>query len=278
VRVALAGCREIDDPDEPALIAALGRLGVTAEGHPWDADVDWASYDLVAVRSTWDYVERLAEFLAWADAVPRLANPAGVLRWNTDKRYLAELAAAGVPVVPTTYVGAGDVFTPPAGDYVVKPTVSAAAMDTARYGPADEATARAHVDRLLAAGREVMVQPFVASVETVQETSMLFVGGEYSHGAHKGRVLTGVGALSPTEWDLGPREPSAAERALADQVLAAVDAPLLYARVDVLAGEDGPLLLELELTEPFLFLDFAEGAADRFAAAIRSEAQRPAQR
>jgi glutathione synthase/RimK-type ligase-like ATP-grasp enzyme len=268
VRVALAGCREIDDPDEPALIEALDRAGVVADGHPWDADADWSAYDLVVVRSTWDYVSRLDEFLSWADAVPRLANPASVLRWNTDKRYLAELADGGVSVVPTTYIGAGDEFTPPTGDYVVKPTVSAAAMDTNRYGPGDEAAAREHVSRLLAANREVMVQPYLASVETQQETSLLFLGGKYSHGAHKGRVLTGVGALSPTEWDLGPREPSAAERELADAVLAAVDEPLLYARVDLLAGEDGPLLLELELTEPFLFLDFDEGAADRFASAI----------
>ena len=266
MHVALAGCTEIDDPDEPALVAALGRTGVTAEGHPWDAPVDWSSFDLVVVRSTWDYIARRQEFLAWADAVPRLANPASVLRWNTDKRYLARLGAAGIPVVPTTYVTDG--FAPPEGQYVVKPTVSAAAMDTARYGPADEAAARAHVQRLLDAGREVMVQPYIASVETTQETSLLFMGGEFSHGAHKGRVLTGTGALSPTEWDLGPREPSAEERELAERVLAAVDEPLLYARVDLLAGDDGPLLLELELTEPFLFLDFAEGAADRFAAAI----------
>jgi hypothetical protein len=268
VRVALAGCREIDDPDEPALVQALDAVGVVAEGHPWDADVDWAAYDLVVVRSTWDYVSRLDEFLSWADAVPRLANPASVLRWNTDKRYLAGLADAGVSVVPTTYVGAGDEFTPPAGDYVVKPTVSAAAMDTSRYGEKDSAAARAHVDRLLAAGREVMVQPYLASVETVQETSLLFLGGEYSHGAHKGRVLTGVGALSPNDWDLGPRDPSAVERTLAEQVLAQVKEPLLYARVDLLAGPDGPLLLELELTEPFLFLTMSDGAADRFASAI----------
>jgi glutathione synthase/RimK-type ligase-like ATP-grasp enzyme len=268
MRVALAGCGEIDDPDEPALIAALARLGVVAEGHPWDSAVDWASYDLVVVRSTWDYIARREEFLAWTEVVPRLANPAGVLRWNTDKRYLARLAATGVPVVPTTFVDAVDSFAPPSGEYVVKPTVSAAAMDTAKYGPGDDAAAREHVSRVLAAGREVMVQPYVASVETAQETSLLYVGGEYSHGAHKGRVLTGVGALSPNDWDLGPREPSAAERELADKVLAAVDEPLLYARVDLLAGDDGPLLLELELTEPFLFLDFDDGAADRFAAAI----------
>jgi glutathione synthase/RimK-type ligase-like ATP-grasp enzyme len=268
VRIALAGCQAIDDPDEPVLIEALRRQGVAAEGHPWYAEVDWARYDLEVVRSTWDYIDRRDEFLAWADSVPALANAASVLRWNTDKRYLARLAEAGLPVVPTTYVSAGDAFDPPAADYVVKPTVSVAAMDTSRYGPRDEAAARGHVERLLAAGREVMVQPYLASVETARETSLLYVGGEYSHGAHKGRVLTGVGALSPNDWDLGPREPSAAERELAEQVLAAVDEPLLYARVDLLAGDDGPLLLELELTEPFLFLDFAEGAADRFADAI----------
>jgi glutathione synthase/RimK-type ligase-like ATP-grasp enzyme len=266
MRVALAGCRDVHDPDEPVLVEALERAGVTAAGVPWDADVDWSAYDLVVVRSTWDYVERLEEFLAWADAVPRLANPATVLRWNTDKRYLARLAAAGVPVVPTTYVTGA--FEPPPGDYVVKPTVSAAAMDTSRYGEADGAAARAHVERLLAAGREVMVQPYLASVETVQETSLLFLGGDFSHGARKGRVLSGIGALSPNDWELGPREPSAAERAVAEQVLAAVSEPLLYARVDLLAGPDGPLLLELELTEPYLFLGMSDGAADRLACAI----------
>lgn len=264
-RVALAGCREIADPDEPGLIKALAGAGVDAVGLPWDSDADWSAYDLVVVRSTWDYIERREELLAWAESVPRLANPAGVLRWNTDKRYLERFAAAGVPVVPTTYVT--DDFEPPAGEYVVKPTVSAAAMDTSRYGPGDETDARAHVERLVAAGREVMVQPYLASVETVQETSLLFLGGAFSHGARKGRVLTGVGALSPNDWDLGLREPSEAEHEVATQVLAEVSEPLLYARVDLLAGPDGPLLLELELTEPFLFLEMG-GAADRFAAAI----------
>jgi hypothetical protein len=266
VRVALAGCSGVADPDEPLLVDALERLAISAVGVPWDADVDWTSYDLVVVRSTWDYVHRRDEFLAWADAVPRLANPAAVLRWNTDKRYLAQLAAAGVPVVPTTYVTSD--FEPPTGSYVVKPTISAGAEDTARYGPDDAELAAEHVQRLLAAGREVMVQPYLASVETVQETSVLYVGGGYSHGARKGRVLTGTGALSPHDWDLGVREPSAAELAVAEQVLAQVEEPLLYARVDLLAGDDGPLLLELELTEPYLFLALADGAADRLAAAI----------
>ena len=233
-----------------------------------DSEADWASYDLVVVRGTWDYVPRRAEYLAWAASVPRLANPAQVLRWNTDKSYLGRLAAAGVPVVPTTYVEGA--FAPPPGEYVVKPTVSAAAADTARYGPGDEAAARAHVERLQAAGRGVMVQPYLRSVEEADETSVLFFGGAYSHGARKGAVLAGDAALAPGDTPVGPREPSAAERAVAERVLAAIGEPLLYARIDLLAGPDGPLLLEAELAEPYLFLQNAEGAAERFAAAIRA--------
>jgi glutathione synthase/RimK-type ligase-like ATP-grasp enzyme len=263
VRTALAGCSAVADPDGDLLVPALERLGAQVESHPWDSAADWPSYDLVVVRSTWDYVGRREEFLAWADAVPRLANPASVLRWNTDKTYLARLADAGVPVVPTSWDG-----TLPPGECVVKPTVSAGARDTARY-PADQtAAARAHVERLRGEGRGVMVQPYLRSVEESDETSVLFFAGEYSHGARKGPVLDGAQARSPGDTEIGPREPSAAERGVAEQVLAAVDEPLLYARVDLLPGPDGPLLLELEVTEPFLFLGTADGAADRFAAAI----------
>lgn len=267
MRVALAGCSTHSDPDEPLLRAALQRLGVESHGRAWDDDcVDWASYDLVVVRSTWDYVERREEFLAWAARVPRLANPASVLRWNTDKRYLGAFAAAGVPVVPTTYVDGA--FGPPPGEYVVKPTVSAAGMDTVRYGPRDAGAARAQVAALVAAGRTVMVQPYVTSVEHAHETSLLYVGGVFSHGARKGPLLTEGTVAAPEEWDIGPREPSAAELAVAAQVLAGVEEPLLYARVDLLPGPDGPMLLELEATEPFLFLGFSDSAADRFAGAI----------
>jgi glutathione synthase/RimK-type ligase-like ATP-grasp enzyme len=263
LRVALAGCTAIRDPDEELLVGALARLGVQAEPHPWDSDADWSSYDLVVVRSTWDYVGRRDEYLAWAESVPRLANPASVLRWNTEKTYLARLAAAGVPVVPTSWDG-----TLPAGEVVVKPTISAGARDTARY-PADRVDeARAHVERLQAEGRGVMVQPYLRVVEEAEETSVLFFAGEYSHGARKGPVLDGPEPRSPGDTEIGPREPSAAERAVAEQVLAAVGEPLLYARVDLLPGPDGPLLLELEVTEPYLFLGTADGAADRFAAAV----------
>jgi glutathione synthase/RimK-type ligase-like ATP-grasp enzyme len=260
MRVALAGCASIDDPDEPPLVEALGRLGVDAVGLAWTSDADWSAYDLVVVRSTWDYLDRYDDFLAWADGVPRLANPAGVLRWNTDKRYLGRLATAGVPVVPTTYGWAEH-----EGQYVVKPTVSAGARDTVRYAPGDEAVARAHVARL---GDRAMVQPYVQAVESEAETSVIYLGGTFSHGAYKGAVLAGESAIGPGDVEIGPREPSAQERAVAERVLAEVAEPLLYARVDLLPGPDGPVLLELELAEPYLFLGTSDGAPDRFAAAI----------
>ncbi|MFN2524119.1 MAG: RimK family alpha-L-glutamate ligase, partial [Mycobacteriales bacterium] len=224
MQIALAGCASIDDPDEPPLIEALARAGVAAAGLPWNGDADWSAYDLVVVRSTWDYLDDYDGYLAWADSVPRLANPAAVLRWNTDKRYLGRLAAAGVPVVPTAY-GWADL----PGRYVVKPTVSAGARDTVRYGPGDEAAARAHVARL---GERAMVQPYVDAVEVDAETSLIYLGGTFSHGAYKAAVLAGESAIGPGDVEIGPREPSAAERAVAERVLAAVDEPLLRAALD----------------------------------------------
>lgn len=288
-RIALATCRELPtgDEDGPVLLAACAAAGLDTEWRVWDdAAVDWSSYDLVVIRSTWDYVPRRDDFAAWAASVPRLANPAGVVDWNTEKVYLRDLEAAGVPIVPTRWLEPGDepgdLVT--AGEVVVKPTVSAGARDTARYGPADAARATAHAERLLADGRRVMVQPYLASVDEVGETAVMHVGGAYSHAIRKSALLragepdTVEGLYRPEE--ITERQPSAAERELAELALAAVPGGaerLLYARVDVLPGPDGePVVIEVELTEPSLFLLTVPAAADTFAAAIRAAATEPA--
>jgi len=277
LQVALATAAQLPDLDEDgaALLEALDAEGVRAAPVVWDSGADWAAYDLVVVRSTWDYDRRREQFLAWAASVPRLANPAEVLAWNTDKTYLQALASAGVPVVETTWLVPGDVFTPPAGPYVVKPTVSAGARDTAAYDGGADATA--HVQRLLAAGRPVMVQPYLSQVDVLGETSVLCFEGEVSHAASKSALLQ-VGAGVRNDIDsrafVTPTEPTGAQVDLATAALAVVGQPLLYARVDLVPGPDGPLLLELELTEPSLFLRHAEGAAARFAAAVRRRADR----
>ena len=277
-RVALATCAEVPqlDEDGPALLDALADAGVEAVPAVWDApDVDWASFDLVVVRSTWDYAERRDRFVAWVETLPRVLNPAAIVRWNTDKRYLRDLAAAGVPVVPTEFLEPGDSFEPPEDRFVVKPAISAGARNSAAYDASEHEQARDHAEQLLAAGRTVMVQPYLPGVDAHGETALVYVGGSYSHAVRKGPLLRAgqpPGQELYLEEELTPREPTAAERATAERALAAAPIDgrdLLYARVDLLPGPDGtPVVVELELTEPSLFLAYGDGAPAMLAGAI----------
>jgi glutathione synthase/RimK-type ligase-like ATP-grasp enzyme len=276
-RIGLATCSALPrgDADEQLLAAALPE----AEWAVWDDPaVDWDSFDLVVVRSTWDYQARRDEFLAWARSVPRLVNPAAVLEWNTDKRYLAEVPGA----VPTLFVAPGERFAGPAGDYVVKPTISAGSRDTARFGDGDGERAQALVASIHASGRTAMVQPYLAGVDDHGETALLYFGGRFSHAIRKGPILK-PGAEPHEDLfaaeDIAARVPAADERALGDRVLQAVrdrfGGDLPYARVDLVPGPDGPQLLELELTEPSLFFSYADGAAERFAAILKASKDLP---
>jgi glutathione synthase/RimK-type ligase-like ATP-grasp enzyme len=285
-RVALVTCARLADldPDDRLLMRPLAERGVVAEPAIWDdPGVDWSAYDLAVIRSCWDYAPRRDDFVAWAASVPRLANPADVVTWNTDKRYLAHLRAAGVPTVPTEYVAPDNGWAvPDAGEWVIKPAVGAGSIDAGRYH-ADKDDERslmaAHVERLQAAGRMVMVQPYLPLVDTIGETALLFLGHRFSHAIRKGAMLQGpdveeAGLYRPEA--ITAREPSSAEYDVAVRALAAVPGGaghLLYARVDLLPGPDGePLVAELELAEPSLFLGMAPGAVDRFADVISAAA------
>jgi hypothetical protein len=239
-----------------------------------DPAVDWDAFDVVLPRNTWDYIVRRDEFLAWAERVgPRLLNPPDVVRWNTDKRYLADLDAAGLPVVPTTVVAPGEQL--PAPPLVVKPAVGAGSVDAARH--ADHESAAAHIARLQASGHVVLAQPYVEAVEEAGETALIYLGGTFSHAIRKGALLADGAAPRDDSGlfvreEITTREPSAAERDAADRIMAWVGerfGALLYARVDLLPGDE-PALLELELTEPSLFLGHAPGAAERLAELIHS--------
>lgn len=277
MRVGLATCSvwpSLDD-DGKLLTAELAELGVEVDACVWDdPSVDWDAYDLVVIRNTWDYWDKHDDYLAWTRRVPRLANPAAVVAWNTDKTYLKRLADAGIPTVPTTWVAPGEPFTAPDFAFVVKPSVSAGARDTAAY-PAGDARAQAHVDDLHARGKTVMVQPYVDAVDTAGETSVLVFAGEVSHGARKSAVLSvGAGEAALGSWEMGPRQPSDEEVALASRVVEVAQSwgdDLLYARVDILPG---PVVVELEVTEPSLFLTLAPGSAARCARAVRAWTER----
>jgi glutathione synthase/RimK-type ligase-like ATP-grasp enzyme len=263
------------DVETPLLLEALVRRGVDAEVVPWGPGTDWAAADLVVVRTPWDYTPRRDQFLSWAqevEASTRLANPVDVLRWNTHKGYLRELAAAGVPVVPTRLVAAGSPVPAPSwlGDVgerlVVKPAVSVGAIG-AMLARHDDPGLADHLAMLLSS-QDVLVQPYVASVADRGEVSLLFAEGTLSHAVRKVpaagdyRVHEEYGGVNTVH------EPHPAEVEVAQAALAACPGPLLYARVDLVWGHDGPLVMEVELTEPALYLVEVPTAADTFAEAI----------
>ncbi|MCL3818756.1 ATP-grasp domain-containing protein [Aeromicrobium wangtongii] len=260
------------DPDLPLLVAAAAERGTVGEIVVWDdPSVDWASYDAVVVRSCWDYIARREEFLAWAATVPHLHNSHEILTWNTDKVYLRQLQDAGVPIIETRWdVAPGDDI----GDHdewVVKPTISAGSKDTARWSTPEEVWT--HSAELVAAGRTSMTQAYISSVDEEGETAMLYLGGEFSHAIRKGPLLLrgeGVRQDRDSREEITPRTPTAAQRAVSDHVLETtvsllgLDAAPLYARVDLVTAADGaPILIELELTEPSLFLPQSDGGAGR---------------
>jgi glutathione synthase/RimK-type ligase-like ATP-grasp enzyme len=252
---------------------------LTAEPRVWDdPSVDWQAFRAVVVRSTWDYSDRHAAFLAWCAQPRQLLNTLPVIAWNIDKRYLRELSRAGIAVVPTTWIDpgtGGDDVRLPDGDIVVKPSVSAGARNTSRYRPGDGAAARSHVARLSAGGRTVLVQPYVDSVDDDGETGLIFIGGAFSHAIRKGPLLRTHGVATDQLWapeDISLRTPDARERALAENTLDALPFPrgeLVYARVDLVHDDGGtPMVLELELAEPSLFLGYHDQASARLADAI----------
>ncbi len=272
-RVAIATSRAIEDPDSALLLDALGDLGVRAELGVWDdPSIEWGHFDLVVIRSTWDYTARRSDFLAWAKARRHLANPYAAVEYSSDKHYLVDLARHGVAIIPSHFCDVGKKPRLFDGDVVVKPAVGAGSMDAARFGPLEHDAALAHVHLLHASGRDALIQPYVDSVDAIGERALIFIDGAYSHAMTKGAML------NVTELDrsrLYRRERMSLADGEADAITFAQHvlevkgfADLLYARVDLVATATGWELMELELVEPSLFLTFDPPAAARLAKAI----------
>lgn len=274
------------DDSWPLLADALADEGIDAQVRAWDdRTVDWSRYDLVTVMCAWGYVTRREEFLAWAEAaaaVTAVVNGTTVLRWNSDKTYLADLAAAGIPVVPTTWVPPGRPWEPPAADYVIKPTVASGGLGAARYRSGPRHLADAHVRRLHDAGHTVMVQPYQAVIDTAGETALVFLDGRFSHAVTKAALLDADAGETERLWErevITSGAITAAQRQVAEVVMAMVKArfgPVVYARIDLVDDRYGhPQVLEAELVEPSLFLPTASGSAQRLAAAFANRVGRP---
>ena len=250
------------DGDDAGLVEALRSRGLHARWLAWD-DPETERADVVVLRATWDYIDRLDEFLAWTRRVPNLLNAPDVVAWNTDKRYLADLAAAGVPTVPSQFFAPGERLNLDGGEVVVKPAVGAGSVGAQRFTDPD--AAREHAATLQDAGRTVLVQPYDPRI-TDGETAMVFLAGKQSHAFTKGPILPPPGhspefddsgtyaeeSLRAAEpdfelWDVGH-----AALAAAGAHLGIAPSEFLYARVDVIGDRKDPRLLELELVEPSL--------------------------
>jgi len=285
MRIALATCTNLPawEVDDAPLHAALGRLGVEVVRPSWDdATFDWRSCDACLIRTTWDYMERRQEFIAWANRVESLIplfNSAAVVRWNTHKSYLRCFGSRGVPTVPTVWLQAGD--KPIVREIMaqrgwnkgfIKPAIGATARETLPFDADGTglAQAQAHLDRMVA-HEDMLLQPFLDSVLLEGEYSAIWIDGEITHTVRKipvsgdYRVQDDFGATDE------PCDFSPWERGLAADVIDSIaqGMDLLYARADFLRDEAGSLrLTEFEAVEPSLFFRHSPAAAERLAMAL----------
>lgn len=279
--VALATCMELPAvaPDDLVLQQALQAIGIEAVAASWnDPGIDWHAFAGVVVRSTWDYHKQHARFAGWLDhlesAAIALLNPVGAIRWNLDKRYLLELSAKGVEIIPTRvcqWERLDEVSRAHRGEsLVIKPTISGNSWQIARGIGGSTPLERA-IDGL-PHHLSYLVQPYLPEVQTEGEWSLVFIDGHYSHAVRK-RPAQGDFRVQPDFGGVAVAEsPPAALLADAEACLQAIHAlghgRLAYARVDGIVHQGRLRLMEVELIEPTLFLQSHPASAATLAAVI----------
>ncbi|MGC1067778.1 hypothetical protein WKH16_17600 [Pantoea agglomerans] len=281
-----------NDYDMPLLVEACEKAGIKAEVVRWDdEEIRWEDFTSVILRSPWSYVERLKDFISWAEkvsAITDLYNPLPVIKWGLNKKYLLDLRDAGLSIVPTEVIRAGEQeITSLVSDFidkqnsaaeiVIKPMVGAYSRGVRRFRVADKESAASYIHEQHSLGNNVLLQPYLTSIDTSGETDLVFFNGVYSHAIRKSALLQQDGTVrEPLQEFRKARQPTEDELHLAGAAVKAVEKifrlqnPLLYARIDLILDDDSqPVILEMEICEPSLNLPFSSGSAERFAEAIK---------
>lgn len=277
------------DPDDGLALDVLKKKGYACQGVVWDdPGIDWARTGTCVLRSTWDYHVKFEKFMQWIDEVSRqaeLINQAHLVRWNVRKTYLRDLAEQGVPVTPTHWlsdaseesIGAAAKAFSDTEKLVIKPTIGLATSGVKMVAREEILTLKDHIKELLNLG-EVMVQPYLSSVQDYGERSLMFLGGTYSHAARKSAfqhmaTAGGAGERAIKADDLEIETATATMSALlmvpALRRFNTTLEQIAYARVDLVRDHNNkPLVLEVELVEPSLFLAYDEKAPEKFATVL----------
>lgn len=264
--------------DDDLAYAELRRRGWQVDVVPWTRATDWAAYDRVLIRTPWDYQNAPEHFLNVLAAIEAsgtpLQNPLSIVRWNLDKRYLRDLDAAGVPIVPSLWSTQFDAGQLAASfdnfgceRVVIKPTVSANADHTYPLLRADLPAHNAELARVFAT-RALLIQPFLDEIVSDGEVSLFYFGGRYSHTIRKRPKAGDFRVQEEHGGEISALEPDAALMSAAERALAAIPEPVLYARADFVRVGDRNLLMELELIEPSLYFRMHPKAPSLFADAL----------
>ncbi|MDP7008606.1 MAG: hypothetical protein QGI78_03445 [Phycisphaerales bacterium] len=278
MNVALVSCEDLPswEIDDKPLVASLESMGAAVQCPAWTSIVDWDQFDITVIRTTWDYHPQKDAFVSWCKEVPRLFNNAEIVDWNTHKSYLRELENKGTQIAPTKWVSKGDRVDIDeimeewnCARGFIKPQVGACASDTLRFSINECSLAQKFLE--LHSDQDMVVQPYIETVETVGELSAIFIDGSFTHGVQK----IPVEGDYRVQDDFGASDvPYTFSKSEIEQMCATLQTvqhhqDLLYARFDYLVDTSGSLLLnELELVEPSLFFRHCRESAEKFAAAI----------